>query len=454
VLTPVTQFDKVPRSILKLERKLRKEMEDDTPKYLRNRAKWERYMAQKRSKTRRRSGQEESDEDTAWRKLDDYPGQRANLDMDRFFNHYFLTDGKLDISKTPNPLRLDNITVENGKEVIRRTKALKGLHFCHTPQTAGSVLCVGVDQASVRDLTYKIRDEARAAAERNFIRHQEELWKEDMQAHNILAGQLCQQKAEDFADSEPMWKLRDCSGLFILRSEQIRAQYPRHLRNTLRISAKLVRTNKGLALVARFDFGVCSGTMFLAESIQTLQGLAEGDSHDMDAESDAETSANTSRKRKAPPSGRHAARKRKKPFRSDTDGQEPSLTLLVSFRGRKNLDGDSEIFHLPRNGKIDFYDDYHSRLKGNVDLPGIGHVSFEGWKTQRGKRNVYEPRSWDEFSETAFHAEKKKNEQQRQKHIHRRPAEGDGGTERRNKDKRRHGEKARLGTKERPYTIQ
>lgn len=290
--TSISQFDKVPKSILRLERKLRKETEHERTKYRRNRAKWERYLAQKQSNISGKAAATDkvSNEETAWSNLDDNPGQRANLDMERFFNHYFLTDGALDVKKTPNPLRLDNVTTENGKEVMRRIKAMReikatrGLYFYRSPQTTGSVLCVGVDQTKVRDLTFKIRDEAMAAEEKAAIKHQEDAWKKDMLDHIRLAGQLCQQKVDTFPDSRPEWKLRDGSGLFVVRSEQIRKQYPRHVRSTLRISSRLVRTAKGLALAARFDFGVCSGTMFLAEGIQTLQGLAEGDECNMDAE--------------------------------------------------------------------------------------------------------------------------------------------------------------------------
>ncbi|OIW29237.1 hypothetical protein CONLIGDRAFT_704741 [Coniochaeta ligniaria NRRL 30616] len=429
-------FDKVPRRILKLENKLRQKTKNEKIIYQRNRAKWDRYLAQKQIKasTDGTTTEKESNNDIAWNSMDDNPGQQANLDMDRFFNHYFLTDGKLDVTKTPNTLRLDNITIENGKEVVRRTKALKGLHYHLSSQTSGSILCVGVDKTKARELAHKIQ---LAVKEKAMIKHQEDQWKKDMQDHIRLAGQLCQQKVEEFSDSDPVWKLRDCSGLFVVRSEQICQKYPRHFRSTLRISARMVRTAKGLALVARFDFGVCSGTMFLAESIHTLQGLAEGEDRNMDAESDSETSSNTSRKRKAPPTSQRSACKRKTSSRqdSDDDGQEPSLTLLVSFRGRKNLENDKEIFYMPKNGKIDFFDDYHCRLKGNVDLPSIGPVSFEGWKTMKGKKHCYEPRPWHEFSESVFRNEQH-NKHQRQKRISRRE------------------EKAKLGTKERPYTIQ
>lgn len=378
--------------------------------------------------------------------------------MERFFNHYFLTDGALDVRKTPNPLRLDNVTTENGKEMMRRIKAMRqikatrGLYFYRSPQTTGSILCVGVDQMKVRELTFKIRDDAMAAEEKVAIKYQEDAWKKDMLDHIRLAGQLCQRKVDTFPDSRPEWKLRDCSGLFVVRSEQIRKQYPRHVRSTLRISARLVRTAKGLALAARFDFGVCSGTMFLAESIQTLQGLAEGDECNMDAESDLETSANTSRKRKTPPTDQRNARKRNTSARSggDDDGEEPSLTLLVSFRGRKNLDGDKDIFYMPRNGKIDFFDDFHCRLKGNVDLPSVGPVSFEGWKTLRGRKNCFEPRPWHEFSETVFRDEQKmKQQRQRQTRQTKLPAKREGQVA----GHRESGGNVLMGTKERPYTI-
>ena len=439
-------------------------MEDEKRKYFRKRAKWERYQAQrkrKKEKKKRKSGTmvattaRESEEDMTWKKLDNDPGQRANLDIDRFFRHYFLTDGKLDRAKTPDPLRLESVTTETRKEVIRRVKC-HGLHFYHSPQNAGSILCVGVDKAKVN----MIWDKVAAAAERTVIKNLESRCEEDMKEHLILAGQLCQEKVEEFGDSDPVWKLRDCSGLFLVRSQKIRQEYPRHLRNTLRISDRLVRTVKGLALVAKFDFGICSGTMYLADSSQTLQGLAEGDNRDIDAESDNEASANTSRKRKTPAT-KQGSDHRKKRRRSDMNEEQPSLSLLVSFRGRKNLVPDKEIFHIPRTGTIDFYDDYHCRLKGSVDLPEIGTVSFEGWKIKRGMKGVREPIPWHQFSESCFREEQKnKHPEQRQKQREldqrrrdRELAEKQQRVGQQRHKKREDGQSPTKGTQERPVDL-
>ncbi|KAB5539295.1 hypothetical protein GE09DRAFT_1248287 [Coniochaeta sp. 2T2.1] len=423
-------FDQVPTGILRLERRMRKDIQDEHAKYLRHRTKWDWHVQKQKADA---AHQREVEENATWDGLRDNPGQRANVNIARFFKEYFLTDGRLDPSKTPQALRLDDVTNGKGKEVVSRAKAL-GLSYYITPQYAHSIICLGFDMSGVKELSDQICEDVNKKAERIWAKGQKALWQQDVQEHLILAGQLCQQKVDEFGDSYPTWKLRHCSGLYAIRSDKIIAQYPQHLRNSMRISAKLVRTpQNGLALVASYDFGVCSGTMYLAESAETLNWLTGGGDRDMDADSDEEPSpANTSRKRRNPITGQHSAHKRRRqssgPVESTQD--KPSLTLLVTFRGRKTVGGDHDIFHIPKNGKIDFYDDYHCRMKGNIDLPGLGYVSFEGWKTQRGVKGMYEPRPWGAFSGAAYRGELKHRERQRQQR-----------------------ENAALGTRERPLTI-
>lgn len=433
-------------------------MVDQKQKYHRKLAKWERYQAQRQTLRKKRSKsrvsesevEEESEEDRTWSALENDPGQQANLDIYRFFSHYFLTEGKLDPAKTTGPLRLDNASAGTKRAVISRARR-HGLQFYHSPHSAGSVLCVGVERDGVIALTYEIRDEVVGASEKTAIKNMQALFDKHMGEHKVLADQVRQQRTDEFDDSEPVWKLKHCRGLFVLQSPEICSKFPRLLHNTLRISQRLVGTDEGLALVAKFDFGVCSGTMYLADSTETLQGLCEDEERNMNADSDIELPANTSRKRKTPPGSLGSGRRKKRTSGSGNNinsEDESSLTLHVSFRGRKNLPGNKDIFYMPRSGTIEFFDDYYCRLKGTVNLPGIGNVTFDGWKIQTSKKGINEPRRWSAFSETNFQDEQKNKGQGQQQQPRNRGGQGVNNGQRAGNIA-----SPEKGTMERPFTI-
>ncbi|KAB5571809.1 hypothetical protein GE09DRAFT_1054044 [Coniochaeta sp. 2T2.1] len=391
--------DNVPQSVLKITRKLGRKNRSAMEAYHEELAQWNARRNRKQTVSEARIAEEteeqESEADQEWRRLERNPGERANIDLDRFFDEYFQTEGTTDHSKTTRAISLEGLN--DRAEMILRVKTIPGLFFLVASKAAGSAVILGFDLEKVKTLLKKVEAEA--------VKTFEDQWWSNYTTHTAL---LRRHRA---GAGRKILGLADCAGTYYAQWTGPENNNSRLLTYdvTLHVSPTLVANDR--ALIAAFDFGVCAGTMHLSEHAEALDDLADGQ-YDADVDPDDAAPTTPRGKRKMPPTKYRSPRVSKRrslpltPPQADAMGLPARLELSVSFRGRKTLDGDNRIFHAPRSGKFEFWDASYCRISGEVDLPGHGTVKVEAWQISDTVTADEEPSPWDEFSEIAFRRER------------------------------------------------
>ncbi|KAK1249269.1 hypothetical protein MKX07_002785 [Trichoderma sp. CBMAI-0711] len=344
------------------------------------------------------------------------PGERANCDLDRFMDMYFLTNGKPDKSKTPKPLALSGF--QDRSSLHSRAERVPGLETCSGGPPSSRELCIGWDRSEVFALASRVSERAYEAEKAQ----QTAEWEQQMARHRrYIARSLG--TGSGGSRQPDKFDLARCLGSYIIQCDEIADQWPDVVRgHTLTMD---ISKGKGNTLLAAYDFGIIEGTMILSLSEDTLKAIVGGDTSESEAsrsddfyssEDDGdgdEEGIHTQQpdggiKRKAGQFSslaratasavvRHpvTAKRRK-------TGAMPSLTRRVYLRLRGRETGEGEIIPDPDSGHIDFLSNSCATFAGLVyHLTFVAkNVEFRGYKVSDTPR--VKPEAWEDFSYEAY----------------------------------------------------
>ncbi|KAK1752203.1 hypothetical protein QBC47DRAFT_390000 [Echria macrotheca] len=390
--------DEVHPTVLKLEQSMRKDYAKIRSAWLIKVSDWEAEQQRQQDKERRRK-------DEAWNNCKT-PGARAAHDLDRFMEHYFLTNGEPDPSKTTEAIALhgfsDRATLHERAGRIPGLETVSGGVGYHN-----RVLCIGWNRSDVFALARSIDAQAREAERKEVDKEVESKWQDAMKDHQALVKATKKDGGPKtvLLSPEPA-NLQKSKGSYVIQCDQVRDEWDsRHL-FTLDISrAGAPRIPKILAGALQLSW--FEGTMLV--SLEENRGFLDDfvsqaddedkyddDDDDDDDEDDdedddkEEEEVGSSKKRKAP-----TTKPRGRPKKQKLSGQR----FAIAMRGRDT--GTGEIQTGPYLGYLEFTDKFFTHFKGKVDLPAVsGDVEFEGFKVSAVANQRAEP--WENFSPAAY----------------------------------------------------
>ncbi|KAF9877477.1 hypothetical protein CkaCkLH20_05177 [Colletotrichum karsti] len=389
--------DKVPDAVLRVQDVLRREYEALSKQWKIDCKAWEKA----RDKTKR--------EDEAFLNCKT-PGEKANYDLGRFMELYFLTNGKPDEEKTPGPIALYDL--KDAKKVEGLAKRVPGLQTVTCPgRDEKRVTCIGWDKFLLSNLNYDIVKDA---------------YEHEKQKIDDPCGAAMREHREYVAEKREHESLTDqkkpgtsfdverCKGSYFVQCKAVMNGYDVSPKHVLTMDVKI---GKDGLLLAAYDFGMIEGTMLLSASEEKLDSLVQMDcDEDSERRNDDEeddygaddpgddgwkpgqkTLKNTAASRKRPASassGKGVTKKKKRML--------PSLSRRVYFRLRGRETGEGDIHDTPEPGHLDFLDSDCSQFMGLAyEFPYIGkNVEFKGYKVSDSPRKKHEP--WSNFSSQAW----------------------------------------------------
>ncbi|KAF5013715.1 hypothetical protein FDECE_314 [Fusarium decemcellulare] len=339
------------------------------------------------------------------------PGERAECDIHRFLDYYFLTNGNPDPWKTPGPLALHGYT--DIDELHELVEAIPDLAVINAVSGDDRVVCVGWDYDAVLDLSRSISGTRRKGKKRqqeddreNDVHHQPyatasrqrplsykdcldvvmseraahiegkkrrrgDDWENDVH-HQPYATTSRRRLLSDDDDATHSHDLDHLEGSYVIESEAYEMSFWSSRR---RLTLDIGKVKDGV-LMAAYDFGEYYGTMVLSPSKEVLRVW---------------TLMNDTPKRTLKQLG---LTKRPK--------ATPSLSRRLFFEIRGREIGEDVIFYSPESGHIDFLDDECTKFKGQAatDLEGLGRAKFSGYKVSDMPSRSIQP--WSSFSEKAY----------------------------------------------------
>lgn len=379
----------VPASVLRLQEELKRDYDREVQA-------WEHTIANWDVELKRR--QEE-----AWAQLET-PSERAGYDLDRFMEHYFLTDSQPDPAKKPEPIALYGFADDQViTELQVRATGVPGLQISLGGQGPDRTICIGWDRTAVSGLAGEIQS---LALQRQRKQNQAE-WEKAMQSHRDYITQSRAQaevqaepQAESPSAASPMevakqvTTLRTCRGSFVVKCQAIGDMFPDNV-NIFTFDIADGPAHKGDVLRVAVDFGVFQSTAILGFDEAVLDWFARY--YDKNAivatgrNPDSASLLANNGKRKADDGeaeGEPAAKQRK------LDGPHPKGRVLVRMRGRNAMVG--QICPEIKSGYLDFTDNDCTVFKGVFDIPGVGEdVEVEGFRVARFA--AIEPPPWNWF---------------------------------------------------------
>lgn len=327
------------------------------------------------------------------------PGQKANVDVDRFMNYYFLTNGRPDPSKTPKPLALYGL--KDRMEVYITTHRIDGLRATNGGFYGERTICIGWDSEDLHSFAREVAKEDEKAQKEK----QDAKWEKDMEMHQQYVSDLqknslsrCNQDKK--SKDRTLFYLHRCRGSYIVKCDPVRDEWPNDAENgfTLDISESM-----GEVLIASFNFGVIEGTMLLSTSEASLEAygrtapepepefMSESELSDSD---DPDTKKRHELKRTL---ARAAVLTKYKNIRSMKRRRvAPSESRRVYFRIRGQEVGEGDIFDT-ESGHIEFLSDDCAAFTGLAYwFPYFAKdVEFKGYKVSDTPRRTAE--RWESF---------------------------------------------------------
>lgn len=397
---PYRQCDHVPQRILLIEAQLRERADRDFANQLVQRQLLEAAQRSATPQTTKASAshargyeEEEYDGEIAdpWAELHETPGAQANLDADRFFNHYFLRDGKPDRKKTRRGLRLDGLA-EGSDAVVQRAERY-GLYRCVTKETPKRV-CLGWDLEMVQQMAEHTDTKIRARRLQARTREETRL----KEAHDELVAQCQREKGRRGG-----W---DIAGQYLILANELTDRCSPESPLTLGISDKLKVSDVGPGRGAGFDFCLASGSMLLATSSPIMDWLLADAEKDHRASVAGDEGLHASRKRKLPPTEAQLLHRQKRDFQTSRPNKKKAMHYELRIRGHEVVaDGEKRIFHQPRSGHIWFRDAMFTAFSGKINMGEVlGVVDIQGFKYA-----LDAPRKtpkWNDFTEAAASLER------------------------------------------------
>lgn len=372
----------VPAHVIRLHQEMTRDYDKEVEAWARIIATWDVEL-------RRR--QEE-----AWAQLET-PSERAGYDLDRFMEHYFLTDGQPDPSKKPEPLALYGFKDDQVMtELQGRAAGVPGLEIAMGSQGEDRTICIGWDRAAVCGLAGEIEN---IAIGRQRKKNEAE-WDKAMQVHQRYVITQDQARSHLQAESpsavspvevsKENFTLQRCRGSFVVKCRAIGEMVPDNF-SIFSIDISDSPAHNGETLHAAVNFGVFQGTAILSLNESVLDWFVRF--YDKKAwavtgrDPNSAPSAATNGKRKAEGEAEDApsAKQRK------LDGPHPEGRVMVRMRGRDVVAGQN--CHDIQSGYLDFADSDCVKFKGVVDIPGVGEdIEVEGFRV--GTSAAVDPAPW------------------------------------------------------------
>ncbi|KAM6540370.1 hypothetical protein FALCPG4_002088 [Fusarium falciforme] len=333
------------------------------------------------------------------------PGERANCDLGRFLDYYFLTDGEPDQTKTPEAFAVYGF---GGRASLHHmAEKIPGLHTMSGGPGENRTICIGWSDSAVRRLAMAIGRQAHEEEKKK----QESEWEKAMEAHhdyvsNFNQASSSQGKKTRTGKGKPSqnFELGRCVGSYLVKCDAVSDGWSSRSDFTMDIWE-----GKG-ALTADYHFGIIQGAMLLSQSEETLDALtgtgddsddgsddgSDSEEFDEDEEDDEKpkTKKRLAKGVSASKKGAAPASKRRK--------VTPSLARRVYYRLRGLETGEGEILPDSEPGHLDFLSDSCATFVGLAyHFPYVGkNVEFRGYKVS----DVPKKRAagWDDFSWRAY----------------------------------------------------
>lgn len=313
-------------------------------------------------------------------------------------NHYFLTDGKPDPSKTPEPLVLHGFHDQRSLHVLAGD--VPGLETCSGGDGMNRSLYIGWSWFQVYDTAMNLNRPAREA-------HKEAKnakWRAAMEKHREFVAKVNNGKGRK-PKAKP-FELAMCAGSYVVLCEKIANGYTEGSTQLFTLDIAQPRGHQDV-ISAAFDFVMFEGTMLLSLSQEKLDAIvgekSHGieddftyDSYDDDEDSDSDD-PRARRKRKASPF-QPTGRQSKKAKTVKTNEKRVEFV----FHGRET--GEGQIYADPESGYIDFLgDDCHAFERMMDDFPCVGkNLEIRGYKISALPKR--KPERWASFSWGAYEA--------------------------------------------------
>lgn len=341
------------------------------------------------------------------------PGERANCDLQRFLDYYFLTNGEPDQTKTPEAFAVYGF---NGRASLHHmAEKIPGLHTMSGGPDQNRTLCIGWSDSAVRRLAIAIDRQAHEEEKEK----QGSKWEKAMEAHrNYVSkfnqGSSSQGKKTRTGKGKPAqnFELGQCVGSYIVKCDVVSDGWSSMSHFTMDICE-----GKNGTLLADYNFGIIQGTMLLSQSEETLDALtgtgddsddgSDGSDSDSGSGSDSEEFDEDGEDNERPKTkkrlakGVNASKKGAAPA-SKRRKVTPSLARRVYYRLRGLETGEGEILPDPEPGHLDFISDSYATFVGLAyHFPYAGkNIEFRGYKVSDvPKRRAA---AWDDFGWRAY----------------------------------------------------
>ncbi|RSL53514.1 hypothetical protein CEP54_010386 [Fusarium duplospermum] len=335
------------------------------------------------------------------------PGERANCDLGRFLDYYFLTNGEPDQTKTPEAFAVYGF--DGRASLHHMAERIPRLHTMSGGPDKNRTLCIGWSHSAVSCLAMAIGRQAYEEEKKK----EESKWEEAMKAHQHYLsksgqGSSSQGKKKPAGKSKPAqrFELGRCIGSYIVKCDAVSDGWSSMSDFTMDICE-----GKGGTLMADYYFGIIKGAMLLSQNEETLDALtgAGDDSDDGSGDvSDSEESDDDDEEEEDDDDERPKTKKRmpkhigasKKGAASASKRRKltPSLARRVYYRLRGLETGEGQILPDSEPGHLDFIGDSCTKFVGLAYyFPYVGkNVEFRGYKVSDvPKRRAA---GWDDFS--------------------------------------------------------
>lgn len=376
------QCDRVPESILDLEREMRQRYE---PEYRRYNSEVDAWLAARRGVPVGKTFEE-----------CETPGQQAACDLSKFMDRYYLTDGKPDPAKTPEPMTLEGYP--DRWELLDKVQTIPGLYALTALQTfygKPCTMCIGWDRskvfALVRDVKAKADDEKK--------QRMRAMWDAAMEKHHQFMSRCG--RSNSAQPEVETFDLANCAGSYIVECALITEGWPDDMTEVLTMDITKPKNSGNVHLTAALDFKIFKGTMLLTPDRKALRAMVatqmDTDDNDEDYEKKEDqhnSEASVSGKRTAPLPVIQPGKKQKTNSGAASTPR-PDRRLYFRLRGRET--GEGEILPYPEPGHIDFLDDGCSSFAGvarNLEQFG-GPIRFRGYKVSKTAKRA--PENWGDF---------------------------------------------------------
>ncbi|KAF5009870.1 hypothetical protein FDECE_3943 [Fusarium decemcellulare] len=370
------ECDQVPERVINLKQAMELEMEDMNQQWAIDVQEWE---AAKQEALNKKS-----------------PGEKANMDINWFMDYYFLTDGKPDRRKTPEPLALYGYS-DIGRNICAVVDKVPSLAWAKGGTKFKTTICIGWDYKAVQTLASKVTAEAWDAK-----REQEQLnWQDAMEDHHwYLATRTGTERPQTSFD------LGQCRGSYAVKSDTLSRAWEEFNEECFSAAPRPpftldIRDSKVTGiLLAAVKFATFTGAMILSDSKRKLRNFLrarhesdgysdfdydgeEGSGYEEDEEDDESDEIDDD--------GDHEEDDDRVETDHDDDDEDwesvpprkrQKITQPASRRVFFRIRGweSGEYYSDPSPGYLDFSNDGYASFCGQCDLPTESKVDLKGYK--------------------------------------------------------------------------